>query len=95
MKTISVRLKDKKALDFIARVLNVKKSEAIRDLLKSGRKMRAIELYKESKVSLGLGAKIAGLTLSEFFDLLKEYKIEINLDVEDAKKALDYAEEKM
>ncbi|MFQ6137190.1 MAG: UPF0175 family protein [Candidatus Hydrothermarchaeales archaeon] len=95
MNPISVRFKDKKALDFIARVLNVKRSEVIRDLLESGRKMRAIELYKEGKVSLGLGAKMAGLTLSEFFDLLKEYKVQINLDIEDAKKALGYAEEKM
>lgn len=95
MNPISVRFKDKKALDFIARVLNVKKSEVIRDLLESGRKMRAVELYREGKVSLGMGAKIAGLTLSEFFDLLKKYKVQINLDVEDAKKALGYAEERL
>ncbi len=95
MNPISVRFKDEKALDFIARVLNVKRSEAIRALFESGRKMRAVELYKEGKASLGLGAKIAGLTLSEFFDLLKEYKVQINLDIEDARKALGYAEEKM
>ena len=51
--------------------------------------MKSIELYKQGKVSLGLGAKIAKLTLSEYIDILKEYKVPINID--DAKKALQYA----
>ncbi len=55
------------------------------------RKMKSIELYKQGKVSLGLGAKIAKLTLSEYIDILKEYKVPINIDVDDAKKALQYA----
>ncbi len=54
-------------------------------------KMKSIELYKQGKVSLGLGAKIARLSISEYMDLLKEYKIQINVDIEDAKKALEYA----
>ena len=55
------------------------------------RKMKSIELYKQGKVSLGLGAKIAKLTLSEYIDILKEYNVPINIDVDDAKKALQYA----
>ncbi len=53
--------------------------------------MKSIELYKHGKVSLGLGAKIAKLSISEYIDLLKEYKIPINIDIEDARKALQYA----
>lgn len=53
--------------------------------------MKSIELYKCGKVSLGLGAKIAKLSISEYIDLLKEYKIPINIDIEDARKALQYA----
>jgi len=53
--------------------------------------MKSIELYKQGKVSIGLGAKIARLSLSEYIDLLKEYKIHINVDIDDAKKALQYA----
>lgn len=53
--------------------------------------MKSIELYERGKVSLGPGAKIAGLSISEYIDLLKEYKIQINLDIDDAKKALEYA----
>ncbi len=53
--------------------------------------MKSIELYRQGKVSLGLGAKIARLSISEYIDLLKEYKIQINIDIEDARKALQYA----
>ncbi len=55
------------------------------------RKMKSIELYKQGKVSLGLGAKLARLSISEYIDLLKEYKVHINIDVDEAKKALEYA----
>ncbi len=53
--------------------------------------MKSIELYKQGKVSLGLGAKIARLSISEYMDLLKEYKVRINVDIEDAKSSLQYA----
>ncbi len=55
------------------------------------RKMNSIELYKQGKVSLGMGAKIVKLTLSEYIDILKEYNVPINIDVDDAKKTLQYA----
>ena len=51
--------------------------------------------YKQGKVSLGLGAKIARLSISQYIDLLKEYKIQINIDIEYAKKALGYARENL
>jgi len=63
----------------------------LRELIDEGRKMKSIELYKLGKVSLGLGAKIARLSISEYIDLLKEYKVQINIDIDDAKKALEYA----
>ncbi|GFO97285.1 hypothetical protein ig2599ANME_1485 [groundwater metagenome] len=53
--------------------------------------MNSIELYKQGKVSLGLGANIARLSISEYMDLLKEYKFRINIDIEDAKSSLRYA----
>jgi len=62
-----------------------------RRLTDEGRMMKSIELYKQGKVSLGLGAKIARLSISEYIDLLKEYKVQINIDIDDAKKALEYA----
>ena len=52
---------------------------------------KAIELYKMKKVSLGLGAKLADVTLSEFIDMLKESSVDLNLEIEDVKKALQTA----
>jgi predicted HTH domain antitoxin len=72
-------------------LMGLNRSEMLRELIDQGRKMKSIELYKQGRVSLGLGAKIAGLSISEYIDLLKEYKVQINIDIDDAKKALEYA----
>jgi len=72
-------------------LMGLNRSEMLRELIDEGRKMKSIELYKQGRVSLGLGAKIAGLSISEYIDLLKEYKVQINIDIDDAKKALEYA----
>lgn len=55
------------------------------------KKHKAVELYKMKKVSLGLGAKLAGVTLSEFIDLLKEHNVYLNLEKEDVEHALKTA----
>jgi predicted HTH domain antitoxin len=86
-----VRYEHAKDLEYITELLGLKRSETLRELIDEGRKMKSIELYKQGKISLGLGAKIARLSISEYIDLLKEYKIPINIDIEDARKALQYA----
>lgn len=93
--TISVRYEPSNDLKFLKDMMGLKMSEMLRELIDEGRKMKSIELYKKGKVSLGLGAKIARLSLSEYIDLLKEYKIQINIDIEDAKKSLEYARMKL
>ena len=92
MEVISVRLKKLKELDYFSKVLNENRSEIVRDLVEEGRKLKAIELYKRKKVSLGLASKLSGLTLSEFLDLLEEYNVKLNLTLEDAKESLRNAE---
>lgn len=57
----------------------------------NGKKHKAVELYSMKKVSLGLGAKLAGVTLSEFIDLLKEHNVYLNLEKEDVEQALKTA----
>ncbi|HLD05147.1 MAG TPA: UPF0175 family protein [Candidatus Nanoarchaeia archaeon] len=52
---------------------------------------KAVELYKGKKVSLGLGARLAGITLSEFINLLKEHNVYLNLEKEDIEQALKTA----
>ena len=93
MEIISVRLKKLKDLDFFSKLLNENRSEVVRELVNEGRKLKAIELYKQKKVSLGLASKLAGITLSEFLDLMAEYNVSLNLTLEDAKEAMKHAEE--
>jgi len=95
METVSVRLDRLKELDFMGRVLNERRSALIRKLLSKGREMWALELYRKGSVSLGLGARLAGISISEFMDLLRRYNIPLNLELEDAKDAMRYAEEKL
>ncbi len=89
--TISVRYEHANDLKFMTELMGLNRSEMLRELIDEGRKMKSIKLYKQGKVSLGLGAKLARLSISEYIDLLKEYKVQINIDIDDAKKALEYA----
>ncbi|MBI3034205.1 UPF0175 family protein [Candidatus Woesearchaeota archaeon] len=92
MKIISAR-PDTELLDNFSRVLKKNRSEVVRNLVESGKKEKAVELYKMKKVSLGLGAKLAGVVLSEFIDLLGEHNVDLNLEKEDVKRALQTARE--
>jgi len=90
METVSTRL-DLETIKLFGKVLNEKRSEVVRELVESGKKHKAVELYKMKKVSLGLGAKLAGVSLSEFFDLLREHNVYLNLEKEDIEEALKTA----
>ncbi len=90
METVSSRL-DLESINLFGRVLKEKRSEVVRKLVESGKKHKAVELYREKKVSLGLGAKLAGVNLSEFIELLKEHNVYLNLEIEDVEKALSTA----
>jgi predicted HTH domain antitoxin len=90
METVSSRL-DLENVNLFGKILNQKRSEVVRELVESSKKHKAVELYKEKKVSIGLGAKLAGVNLSEFIDLLKEHNVYLNLEKEDIEKALKTA----
>lgn len=91
METISIRLKNPEELDSFGKILKENRSAVVRDLLEEGRKMKALTLYKNRKISLGLAAKFSGLSLSEFLDLLEEYHLHLNITLEDAKQAMKHA----
>lgn len=91
MEMISLRV-DADKLDTLGKILRQNRSETIRELVDEGRKMKALDLYKLKKVSLGLAARIAGLNLSAFIDLMKEYNVYLNLDEDDVRDALRNAE---
>lgn len=92
METVSSRL-DTETISLFERVLKEKRSEVVRELVEAGKKHKAVELYEMKRVSLGLGAKLAGVSLSEFIDLLKEHNLYLNLDKESVKEALRIARE--
>ncbi len=88
METVSARL-DLETLSLFEKLLDEKRSYVVRELVEAGKKHKAVELYQAKKVSLGLGAKLAGVTLSEFIDLLKEHNVSLNLEIGDVEKALE------
>ena len=90
MELVSARL-DTESLEEFENVMNESKSKVVRELVEAGRKHKAVELYKNKKISLGLGSRLAGVTLSEFIDLLKDHNVSLNLDIEDVKKSLETA----
>ncbi len=90
METVSSRL-DLETINLFGKILKEKRSEVVRELVESGKKHKAVELYKMKKVSLGLGAKLAGESLSEFIDSLKEHNVNLNLEKEDVEQALKTA----
>lgn len=57
------------------------------------RKLIALELFREGKVSLGKASEIAGLSVLEMMFLLKEKKIPLNYSVNDFEKDLNVLEE--
>ena len=90
MELVSARL-DTESLEEFENVMNESKSKVVRELVEAGRKHKTLELYKNKKVSLGLGSRLAGVTLSEFIDLLKDHNVSLNLDIEDVKRSLETA----
>ncbi len=84
-KTLSVRI-GKEDYDFVKGLANENKediSEAVRDLVDKGRLMYAINNYKTGRASLGKAAELAGVSISEMIDILAEFGVKSNLEVED------------
>lgn len=90
MEIVSSRL-DIGTIELFEKILKEKRSEIVRTLVEAGKKEKAVELYKNRKISLGLGAKLAGITLSEFIDLLRQHNVNLNLEKEDIEIALKTA----
>lgn len=88
METVSARL-DIGTLQLFENILKEKRSAIVRELVESGKKHKAVELYKMRKVSLGLGARLAEVTISEFIDLLRESNVSLNIEKDDVRQALE------
>lgn len=84
-RTMSIRI-DKKDYDFVKELAKEERedvSSAVRDLIDKGRVHLAIEEYKAGKASIGRASRLAGVSMSEMFDILAEYGVEGNLSAED------------
>jgi hypothetical protein len=89
-KTLSIRIDDKyyKFLSSLAKEERGDMSTAVRGLVDLGRIMLAVEKYKKSEASFEKASLLAGLSLSKMIDILKEYRVESNLEYEDYLKGL-------
>jgi predicted HTH domain antitoxin len=73
------------------------KSSAIRKILEIGilewRKNRAIQQYRDNKVSLWKASEIAKVSLREMIDILNDHNIQINISTNDIVEDIRAAKE--
>jgi predicted HTH domain antitoxin len=94
-KVLSVRL-EKEDFDFIveeAKEEKVDKAKVFRELVERGRLQKAIEEYKNKKISIGKAAEKAGITLSEMIDKLAELGIKNTMTKEQYLQGIKNLEE--
>ena len=87
-RAVTARLKDEllKEIQKMAREESIDRSSAIQRLLKIGlreyKTKRALNLYREGKVTLWRAAELAGVSLREMMDTIKARDIPYQYDVE-------------
>jgi len=92
-KTLSIRI-DEDDYRFLAAMAAEEKedvSKAVRELVELGRLHLAMEKYRSSGASLEKAARIAGVSVSRMMDLLRDFGIEANLELEDYRTSLNTA----
>lgn len=92
---VSFRLDDEYAvfLGRFAKERSATKAKMLRELLEEGRKMEAVQLYRKGRASLGKASEVAGVSVSEFMDLLSDFGVPSNLSLEDFKESTRHAKE--
>ncbi len=58
-------------------------SKSIRQPVSSGRLIYAIDSYKKRQAPLGKTAELAGVSISEMMDILAEFGVKSNVEMED------------
>jgi predicted HTH domain antitoxin len=92
-KTLSIRI-DEDDYRFLAAMAEEEKedvSKAVRELVELGRLHLAMGKYRSSGASLEKSARIAGVSVSRMMDLLRDFGIEANLELEDYRASLNTA----
>ena len=89
-KTMSIRM-DRDNYEFLSAMTIEEKSDlskAVRDLVKRGRVLLAVEKYKKGEASLGKAAEVAGLPVGQMITLLEEFGVRSRIDREDYRQSL-------
>lgn len=92
-KTLSIRI-DEDDYRFLTTMAEEEKedvSKAVRELVELGRLHLAMDKYRSSEASLEKSARIAGVSVSRMMDLLRDFGIEANLELEDYRASLNTA----
>jgi predicted HTH domain antitoxin len=79
------------AAEFIAKDSKEDVSKTVRELVELGRLHLAMGKYRSSGASLEKSARIAGVSVSRMMDLLRDFGIEANLELEDYRASLNTA----
>lgn len=94
---VSVRLEEEilKYAEQKAKEEKIPKSAALRKLLSLGleydRLKKAIELYRDKKISLGKAAEIADVPVTQMMDWLVRFGVKGNMTLEDYRAGLEHA----
>lgn len=92
---ISFRAKKelRKLAEFLAKIESRNLSDEFREIFRVGiaekRKRIAVDRYRNGEVSIGKAAEIAGLSVWEMLELLREQRVELNLEAEDIIQAAE------
>jgi predicted HTH domain antitoxin len=85
MKVRSIRIPEDtdKAIEYVARLEKLEKTQSIRKLTKLGFEFYTAKSYEKGKLTLREAAELLNLTLSETIDLLSEMGVRGNIRVKD------------
>lgn len=96
-KPLSIRPTEEieKKLEKLIKIEKMEKSALIRKILDIGideeLKKCALELFRDRKVSLAKAAEIAGISVREMMDLIKEKGVQLHITAEDIQEDFEAA----
>jgi predicted HTH domain antitoxin len=74
---------DRDNYEFLAEISKEERSDlskAVRDLVRRGRILLAVERYKKGEASLGKAAELAGLPVGQMMTVLTEFGVESRIE---------------
>jgi len=91
MKVRSIRIPEDidKAIEYVARLEKLEKTQSIRKLTKLGFEFYTAKSYEKGKLTLREAAELLNLTLSETIDLLSEMGVRGNIRVKDVMESFE------